>query len=100
LREMIDGRVRETVAKRPWRCGAVRGAAACGMLGRTWAHRGVRAGRGPRVVGGHDARQPVTSGASTATYAYVPNSPLVGSVTFKQSGTTRLTTTKTHGLLF
>jgi RHS repeat-associated protein len=41
----------------------------------------------------------VTSGASTATYAYVPNSPLVGSVTFKQSGTTRLTTTKTCDLL-
>ncbi len=38
----------------------------------------------------------VTAGASTATYAYLPNSPLVGSITFKQSGATRLTTTKAY----
>ena len=38
----------------------------------------------------------VTQGTRTATYGYVPNSPLVGIITFKDSGTTRLTTTKTH----
>ncbi|MBL9215485.1 MAG: type IV secretion protein Rhs, partial [Opitutaceae bacterium] len=41
----------------------------------------------------------VTSGANTATYAYVTNSSLVDSVTFKQSSTTRLTTTKVHDKL-
>ena len=38
----------------------------------------------------------VTQGANTATYGYVPNSPLVGAITFAQSGTTRLATTKTY----
>ncbi|MFZ5697748.1 MAG: type IV secretion protein Rhs, partial [Pseudomonadota bacterium] len=41
----------------------------------------------------------VTSGANTATYGYLPNSPLVGSITFKQSGATRLTTTKSCDFL-
>lgn len=38
----------------------------------------------------------VTTGTNTATYAYVANSSLVQSVTFKQSGTTRLTSTKAY----
>jgi RHS repeat-associated protein len=38
----------------------------------------------------------VTSGTNSATYGYVSNSPLVGSVTFKNGGTTRLTTTKVY----
>ena len=38
----------------------------------------------------------VTSGTNTATYGYLPNSPLVQSVTFAQGGTTRLTTTKVY----
>jgi RHS repeat-associated protein len=41
----------------------------------------------------------VTQGVNTATYAYVPNSPLVGSVTFRNGGTTRLTTTKNYDQL-
>lgn len=36
----------------------------------------------------------VTQGVHTAKYAYVPNSPLVESVTVKNNGTLRLTTTK------
>ncbi|MDR3574548.1 MAG: RHS repeat-associated core domain-containing protein [Anaerolineaceae bacterium] len=32
----------------------------------------------------------------TATYSYVDNSPLVSQITFKQSGTTRMMTTKTY----
>jgi hypothetical protein len=31
----------------------------------------------------------VTSGANTATYAYVPNSPLVSIVTFRNGGQTK-----------
>ena len=38
----------------------------------------------------------VTNGTSTATYGYLANSPLVGTVTFKQGATTRLTTTKQY----
>ncbi len=38
----------------------------------------------------------VSDGTNAATYAYLANSPLVSSVTFKQSGTTRLTTTKSY----
>lgn len=41
----------------------------------------------------------VTAGSNAATYAYLVNSPLVGSVTFKNGGTTRLTTTKTYDKL-
>ena len=32
----------------------------------------------------------------TATYSYLANSPLVGQIAFKQSTTTRLTTTKQY----
>jgi RHS repeat-associated protein len=38
----------------------------------------------------------VTSGSNTATYGYQPNSSLVGSVTFAQNGSTRLTTNKVY----
>ena len=38
----------------------------------------------------------VTASTNTATYGYVANSSLVGSVTFEQGGATRLTTTKTY----
>jgi RHS repeat-associated protein len=38
----------------------------------------------------------VTSGTNTATYSYVPNSPLIGAVVFRQAGATRLTTTKSY----
>lgn len=51
---------------------------------------------------GYDAAsrlEAVASGANTATYGYVANSPLVQSVTFKQGGTTRLTTVKTYDKL-
>lgn len=41
----------------------------------------------------------VTQGANTATYAYMPNSPLVSIVTFRNGGTTRLTTTKNYDQL-
>jgi RHS repeat-associated protein len=41
----------------------------------------------------------VTQGTNTATYSYVPNSPLVGTVTFKQSDASRLTTTKSYDKL-
>jgi RHS repeat-associated protein len=40
--------------------------------------------------------QAITQGPNTATYAYLPNSPLVGTVTFQQGATTRLTTTKVY----
>jgi len=41
--------------------------------------------------------QTVSDGSSdTATYSYVANSPLVSQITFKQSGTTRMTTTKQY----
>jgi RHS repeat-associated protein len=51
------------------------------------------------VTYGYDAASrlsSVTTGPNTATYGYLPNSSLVGSVIFKQSGTTRLTTTKVY----
>jgi len=41
----------------------------------------------------------VTEGVRTAKYAYVPNSPLVESVTVKNNGTLRLTTTKGYDYL-
>jgi RHS repeat-associated protein len=41
----------------------------------------------------------VTTVQNTATYGYVVNSPLAESVTFKNNGTTRLTTTKTYDKL-
>jgi hypothetical protein len=41
----------------------------------------------------------VSSGTYSATYSYVANSPLVGNITFAQSGTTRMTTTKQYDSL-
>jgi YD repeat-containing protein len=41
----------------------------------------------------------VTDGSVSAAYGYVANSPLVETVTFRQSGTTRLTTTKSYDYL-
>jgi RHS repeat-associated protein len=41
----------------------------------------------------------ITNGANTATYSYVANSPLIGQIEFKQSGTTRMTTTKAYDFL-
>jgi RHS repeat-associated protein len=38
----------------------------------------------------------VSDGTHSATYAYHANSPLVSSITFKESGTTRLTTSKAY----
>ncbi len=38
----------------------------------------------------------VTSGTNTAVYGYLPNSPLVASVTFAQGGATRLATAKVY----
>ncbi|MBK8856136.1 MAG: RHS repeat-associated core domain-containing protein [Opitutaceae bacterium] len=38
----------------------------------------------------------VTAGGNTATYGYVPNAPLVETITFKQSGATRLTSTRSY----
>lgn len=38
----------------------------------------------------------VTDGTNSASYAYLTNSPLIQSLTFKQSSTTRLTTTKAY----
>ena len=38
----------------------------------------------------------VTNGDNTATYGYVDNSPLVGQITFKQNGNTRMTTSKNY----
>ncbi|NMC82331.1 MAG: RHS repeat-associated core domain-containing protein, partial [Armatimonadetes bacterium] len=40
--------------------------------------------------------QNVTNGSSRATYSYLANSPLVENAVFRQSGTTRMTTTKTY----
>jgi RHS repeat-associated protein len=41
----------------------------------------------------------VTNGSNTAGYTYLANSPLVGQIAFKQSGTTRMTTTKQYDYL-
>lgn len=41
----------------------------------------------------------VTNGASTATYSYVANSPLVSQIVFSQSGTNRMITTKQYDYL-
>jgi len=63
---------------------------------------GVTAANGSSLTSvsyGYDAASRlhvVTQGSNTATYAYVPNSPLVESVTSAQGGTTRLTTTKSY----
>lgn len=38
----------------------------------------------------------ITSGSTTVTYGYLADSGLIGAITFQQSGTTRLTTTKTY----
>src|SRR5439155_8945175 len=37
--------------------------------------------------------------ANLATYTYLANSPLVSQIVFKQSGTTRMTTTKSYDFL-
>jgi len=60
---------------------------------------GLAVGSGYAVGYGYDAASrldTVTAGTNTATYGYASNSFLVESVTFKQSGTTRLTTTKAY----
>jgi RHS repeat-associated protein len=41
----------------------------------------------------------VTQGAHSASYTYLPNSPLVGSVTFRNGANTRLLTTKAYDRL-
>jgi RHS repeat-associated protein len=41
----------------------------------------------------------VSDGVNSAGYSYVANSPLVSQITLKQSGTTRMTTTKQYDLL-
>ncbi len=41
----------------------------------------------------------VTNGSSTATYSYLANSPLVSQIVLKNSGTTRMTTTKQYDYL-
>ncbi len=41
----------------------------------------------------------VTDGTNSATYSYVANSRLIDQIVFKQSATTRMTTTKRHDLL-
>ena len=41
----------------------------------------------------------VTNGGNTATYSYVANSPWVEQITFRNSGTTRMTTTKSYDFL-
>ncbi len=38
----------------------------------------------------------VTNGSSTVAYGYLANSPLLHTITFKESGSTRLTTTKSY----
>jgi RHS repeat-associated protein len=51
---------------------------------------------------GYDAAsrlRTVTNGTATVTYAYHNNSPLVNTLTFKSSGTTKLTTTKSYDYL-
>lgn len=40
--------------------------------------------------------QNVTNGSTTIAYNYLANSPLVSQITFQQSGTTRMTTTKQY----
>ena len=41
----------------------------------------------------------VTVSGNSATYGYVPNAPLVETITFKQAGTPRLTTTRSYDYL-
>jgi RHS repeat-associated protein len=41
----------------------------------------------------------VSDGTHSATYTYLANSPLIDNVAFKQSGTTRMTTTKSYDKL-
>jgi RHS repeat-associated protein len=41
----------------------------------------------------------VSDGTQSATYSYLANSPLVAQITFKQSSTTRMTTTKAYDFL-
>jgi RHS repeat-associated protein len=41
----------------------------------------------------------VSDGTDTATYTYLANSPLVGQITYAQSGTMRMTTTKQYDYL-
>lgn len=51
---------------------------------------------------GYDAAsrlQTVTNGTNSVTYGYVPNSSLVGSVSFQNNGAVRVTTTKTYDSL-
>jgi RHS repeat-associated protein len=51
---------------------------------------------------GYDAASRLSSvsdGTYSATYAYLANSPLVSTVTFKQNSTARMTTTKTYDFL-
>jgi hypothetical protein len=43
--------------------------------------------------------QNVTNGSATVAYSYLANSPLVSQITFKQSGTTQMTTTKQYDYL-
>ena len=40
-----------------------------------------------------------SNGASSASYAWLANSPLVDEVGYRQSGTTRMTTTRTYDYL-
>ena len=41
----------------------------------------------------------VSDGTQSATYSYLANSPLLSQIAFKQSGTTRMTTTRTYDAL-
>ena len=41
----------------------------------------------------------MTNGSATIAYSYLANSPLVSQITFKQSGTTQMTTTKQYDYL-
>ena len=41
----------------------------------------------------------VSDGTNSASYGYLANSPLVGQITFKQNGATRMTTTKQYDFL-
>ncbi len=63
----------------------------------------LASGSSPHAVAyTHDAASrlhTITHGNTTATYAYLANSPLVETVTFHQSGNTRLTTTKVYDKL-
>ena len=40
--------------------------------------------------------QTISDGTNSATYSYLANSPLVSQIAFQQSGTTRMTTTKSY----